>query len=81
MIMKKILLVLCFSVGLYASNDYNCEDTYKKIELLAISDSCEDNREAAILLLSMDKFNCDIIGTDGEYELEVELAKKLKACN
>ncbi len=77
--MRKLILIVCLGLGLHAAT-IDCEKAYSQFEKLVKSDSCQDNKKAVSLLLTMDGNRCKSIGSDGEYELELLLVKKLEKC-
>ena len=78
--MKKTLILLALATTLFASN-YKCETKYKDAVRLTTSSNCNDNRQAAIIIKELDYHRCEVIGTDGEYQLELKLDKKIERCN
>jgi hypothetical protein len=67
--------------GYKLSQPYNCGKEYNQMERLVKSNVCADNKKAQSMILTMAGNDCKEIGTDGEYELEVVLVKKLENCN
>ena len=79
--MKKVGLVICLCINLFAADKFDCGSSYKEFEKKSTSTSCNENLQAVRILLTMFNNKCDSIGSDGEYELELKLADKLEKCD
>lgn len=75
--MKTLLLVLALGTSLYSAG-FDCDEQYQQATELAQSSIYSDVEKAATIIIELDKHQCSVIGTDGEYELELKIASVLE---